>query len=356
MDTWPWIPWLTILGVGAVAECCMHPWSSQQLFLVTLGREASAAERALVRRRRRDNLLLCSLAAVLSWLLRDPLWGTIILWLPALSLLRLVADASRVRGSVQRAPGARFAVSLQEPPSISAYVSWPLQVVHVGLIALACATFALAEPHLGSVVLHWNAAGQADRVGDASMLWIMPLLMVFCWGFGWLGPCGVAMERWALPEVEPERYATLQLLRRRLIVRTVDVSLLVANLALGCLWLAAALSGQRFAPISPWAMGVGVVASVLGLPAVLIAYMPQLSKVQKELRALSGTDTLGTRDDGWRWGGLVYHAPHDPALFVPKAVGVGTTLNMGRPAAWVLLAFFVLVPAGLSLLVVLGAA
>ena len=47
----------------------------------------------------------------------------------------------------------------------------------------------------------------------------------------------------------------------------------------------------------------------------------------------AGTE-LGTRKAGWKLGGLVYFAPDDPAVFVPKRVGIGQTVNMARGAAW----------------------
>jgi uncharacterized membrane protein len=45
------------------------------------------------------------------------------------------------------------------------------------------------------------------------------------------------------------------------------------------------------------------------------------------------------RDDDrlYRWG-LFYFNRDDPALFVPKRFGIGWTLNMARPLAWVMLA------------------
>jgi uncharacterized membrane protein len=45
------------------------------------------------------------------------------------------------------------------------------------------------------------------------------------------------------------------------------------------------------------------------------------------------------RDDDrfYRWG-VVYYNPDDPTLFVPKRFGIGWTVNMARPLAWVLLA------------------
>jgi uncharacterized membrane protein len=55
----------------------------------------------------------------------------------------------------------------------------------------------------------------------------------------------------------------------------------------------------------------------------------------------AGTNTPHTvnRDDDrlYRWG-LFYFNRDDPALFVPKRFGIGWTVNMARPLAWVMLA------------------
>ena len=55
--------------------------------------------------------------------------------------------------------------------------------------------------------------------------------------------------------------------------------------------------------------------------------------------------------EGWRLGGLVYADPDDPEVFVSKRVGVGVTLNLGRPLGWVVLAL-VLLPVALVVVLV----
>ncbi|MXX28928.1 MAG: hypothetical protein F4Z45_04290 [Gammaproteobacteria bacterium] len=41
----------------------------------------------------------------------------------------------------------------------------------------------------------------------------------------------------------------------------------------------------------------------------------------------------------WKWG-IFYHDPNDPKIWVEKLYGMGWTLNMARPAAWVILVAF----------------
>lgn len=42
-------------------------------------------------------------------------------------------------------------------------------------------------------------------------------------------------------------------------------------------------------------------------------------------------------DDYWRLGGTIYVNPKDPALFVPKRMGIGTTMNFGHWQAYAIL-------------------
>jgi uncharacterized membrane protein len=95
-------------------------------------------------------------------------------------------------------------------------------------------------------------------------------------------------------------------------------------------------------------MGALVVTSV-GIMAVavigpLTGYLMPMVRVQNELKSLAGSDALGTRAEGWRWRGLIYYAPEDPALFVPKRWGIGQTLNFARPGAWLFVAAVTLLP------------
>ena len=44
-----------------------------------------------------------------------------------------------------------------------------------------------------------------------------------------------------------------------------------------------------------------------------------------------------TPDHAWKAGGLFYVNPHDPAIWVENRVGLGYTLNIGNPRAWLLI-------------------
>jgi hypothetical protein len=51
-----------------------------------------------------------------------------------------------------------------------------------------------------------------------------------------------------------------------------------------------------------------------------------------------------TPDHAWKVGGLFYFNPHDPAIWVENRVGLGYTLNLGNPRAWLLIIGMMLAP------------
>lgn len=60
-----------------------------------------------------------------------------------------------------------------------------------------------------------------------------------------------------------------------------------------------------------------------------------------------------TEDRYWKWGGLVYSNPNDPAVWVEKRIGIGWTTNMARWQSWVWLALFIIVLPGVMVAVAL---
>lgn len=56
-----------------------------------------------------------------------------------------------------------------------------------------------------------------------------------------------------------------------------------------------------------------------------------------------------TPDECWKLG-MIYFNPADRAVWVEKRFGIGYTLNFARPAAWAIMAAFIIIPAGIVLL------
>lgn len=63
-----------------------------------------------------------------------------------------------------------------------------------------------------------------------------------------------------------------------------------------------------------------------------------------------GSSSDGTPDECWKWGG-VYYNPRDPALMVERRFGIGYTVNFGNRMSWIMVGAFLLMMAGILLVV-----
>lgn len=250
---------------------------------------------------------------------------------------------------LEESPG-RSSGSPQDPPTWRGYVSTPLQLANVLLVLVPGAVFAWLVSRLpAEIPAHFDVHGEADRYMSPHELWSLGGVVAFDVLLLWIIVWGATKERWAMPEEGHERYFELQVERRTLIVRMVETVITAVNVAMVVVWLAipiAALLGHA-GMLGPTVV-ITVALCAVGALAAIVFYVPRMLSVQGEIRSLAGTEVLGTRGAGWRWGGLVYFAPDDPALFVPKRVGVGRTLNFARAAAWVFILLVIVLPLGIT--------
>lgn len=66
-----------------------------------------------------------------------------------------------------------------------------------------------------------------------------------------------------------------------------------------------------------------------------------------------GRAAAAGRDDDRFWkAGLVYINRTDPAIMVTSRIGVGWTLNLGNPAAWLIIAAIIATVAGLAVITI----
>jgi len=322
----------------------------ERVFYMDLGRPLDERDRARVRRVQGVTLasaLVGVAAAAFAPLPAAVLVATLLPFVPIAWLLIEVVGA--VKSAKPAEASLRFRVPLTEPPPAKQYVSLPLQIAHGALIALSAAAFVFVRGQLPVLVpLHFDAAGRPNRWGSPDELWALGGIMLFCWALCWLLVVGVARERWALPTAHTEAYARASRRRRQLLVRMIEVLMLCVNAAVAASWLGIAIGS-----LPGWShlLGITVVVALVlsagGAVGSLVAFLAPLTAVQRQLSALGGV-ALGTRPDGWRWGGMIYYAPDDPALFIPKRFGIGQTFNFARPAAWLILVLLVVVPIGIA--------
>lgn len=89
---------------------------------------------------------------------------------------------------------------------------------------------------------------------------------------------------------------------------------------------------------------LGVLPLGLALAVVLLVLRAR-DRLEAPADPEKSAETVGDRtaDNHWK-GGLFYVNRDDPALFVEKRIGIGYTLNFGRPAAWALIGLIILIP------------
>lgn len=69
-----------------------------------------------------------------------------------------------------------------------------------------------------------------------------------------------------------------------------------------------------------------------------------------QIRASAQIPATSPRNTPWRWG-IFYVNPEDPRLLVEKRLGLGWTLNFGRPGSWAILALLLLPAVVITVLV-----
>lgn len=134
--------------------------------------------------------------------------------------------------------------------------------------------------------------------------------------------------------------------------RTQSILLLMCGLMMGVVGLAIQLSFIGVLTIweSAVACGVPIAIVVIGSLAVSVAYGQNGSRL---ISRMSESGAMATDDDRFWKAGIFYCNPADASLFLPERFGIGWTLNWGRPAAWAILAAFVLVTIGFMVAVLL---
>lgn len=343
-----WILVLTVLVVGAIVSFVARP-RKDRLFLLDLGRDLTAADRVRAVRVLLVTALVTLAGVVLSLVASDPIAVLAAGVLPVVPTLWLVGEMIWVvRALPPPSVPSRFLVPLADPPSVSAYVSWPLQLVNLALVLVVISTSFLVSPH-DAVPTHVGRTERWTTFGEGAAL--TATILVVLSALAWFITTTIARQRWALPTEGQERCWHAQFRARSLLVRMVEVLIVGVNLSAVVTWLAVvagALTGDR--GLAEQGVLFSMILLVLALLGTLTLFIGPLVRAQDELKRLGGSLALGTHASGWRWGGLVYFAPEDPAVFVPKQRGIGQTVNFARPGAWLFLGAIVLVAPMLTLI------
>ena len=322
---------LSVIAVGAAVFVVAKPRPGRFMLARVLDaeRHRAAVQRVLVM-----NAIGCLTALAMIFLSNNSIIQSIGAPFAALfAPLWMLIELRLVLKSREPSPvPSRFRVSLEVPPSFVSYLSPPLELLNLAALIVPSILMLAGGNELGPWLFF------------LPIMIFMTLLVLLC---VWMQ----AHERWVLPVEGAERYAELQHEKRTRMVRLLETGLVCWNVATGMIWICIAVGRA-----GPWNVGA-ILPVVIGGPGFVVAMaiqLPRLTRIADELALLAKTDALGTRGDGWRYGGLVYYAPSDAALFVPKRSGLGQTLNFARPAAWIFLAGVLLLPPLITVLAVVG--
>lgn len=121
---------------------------------------------------------------------------------------------------------------------------------------------------------------------------------------------------------------------------------------LWCSWYAATLNLAIWLGFgrSGWMLAVILVLSA-ALTAVVLRAEFRTRKLQEQLTADTGAKLYLDEDDQWLWG-LIYYNPNDASLMVNNRVGMGTTFNLAKRSAQIIMAVTALLlalPLGMGL-------
>ena len=173
--------------------------------------------------------------------------------------------------------------------------------------------------------VHWNFAGVADRWADRTPQGVGGPLVMSAVLVVVLVALGVAIVRTSPRARGGDTEAWTRRFRRatlRLMIAAAwGVTAMMCVVTLLPLWQV-----DDHLPSLFWILPVAVVATI-------VPFAVQIVRISRQPN--SGSD--GTPDECWKLG-QIYFNPADPALMVEKRFGVGYTINMGNPTAWMILA------------------
>ncbi len=343
---------LSVLVVGALA--CVAPMASRPTLQFGVRVPPGQAGAPVIRRERRAYLWRTAAIGACCTVAALPLQGHGSWWLPRIILLlELAADfgcfwvARRQVAAVKQADGwftgLRQTVATDtswrtDPPRFP--VRWLIPALAV--IAATAAVGALRYPGLPAHIV----TGSGHRAPKSAVIVLVVAFQLYITVL-WTGLMLIVYR--SRPDIEAADPAVSTLRYRRFLaaitralltlLALVDTSLLLIALRS---WQVYQLSGiGRALPALPFVAGLILLATVARRAG---QGGWRLNGNVRGLARAIGTD----RDDDRFWkAGLLYVNRDDPALVVGSHIGPGWTLNLGNPAAWLIIAGNIAALAGL---------
>jgi uncharacterized membrane protein len=319
------------------------------------------ARAAVIRRERRAYYWRSAAVAVCGAAAAIIFWGAGSRWLPrAILLLEIAADAGCIWLARRKVIAAKTAEGwfAGVRPTVVADTSWRTQpqpfpvrwlIPAISVIAATIIIGAIRYPHLPAHLAIGLATLRARRVPRSPVsAFALVIAQLFVTGM-WTGLL-VLIYR-SRPDIDPaDPAATLRGYRRLLDSFTKAALTLVAlvdltfGLAACQVWQLYHLHGTSAAlPLLPAAAGV--------LILIAVAMRAGRNRIRPASGQRPGPAVAAGPDDDRFWkAGLIYVNRADPAIVVPVRIGVGWTLNLGNPAAWLIIGVVIATVAGLAVI------
>jgi uncharacterized membrane protein len=314
---------------------------------------------AVIRRERRAYYWRSAAVAVCCAAAAIIFWRSGSRWVPrVILLLEVAADVGCVWLARRKIIAAKTAegwyAGLRQ--TVVADTSWRTQpqpfpvrwlIPAIGVIAATIVIGAIRYPHLPAHLAAGLATPGGRRVPRSPVsAFAFVIAQLYVTGM-WTGLLVLTYR--SRPDIDPADPAASVRRYRLLLDRftkaalsllaLVDLTLLLAALQV---WQLYHLHGAGAAlPLVPAAAGV-----ILLIAVAIWAGRDRIRRGQRP-----GRPAAAGRDDDRFWkAGLVYINRADPAIVVPARIGVSWTLNLGNPAAWLVIAVIIATVAGLAVL------
>lgn len=352
---------MVVLVVLEGVSVMVAPWVTRRTVCFGVSVPASAQEDREIRRIRIGYTVwagLATVAAVAASLCCALLWGAtggliavtvaslaliVISFVLILGCRKQVRFIKQDRGwKAKRLSRAAFLVENAGPEPLG--MRWEL--LHVmPLLAAVVLSFALYDDMPSRLATHANAAGQVDGWSDKSM-WVvlgLPLLVQL------VMVAAMAASHAAIiyspRQIDPERPSVSNYAYGQF-ARAWSVFVLVAGIALNLGFAGLIPSYANWWTLDEWGSAMMLVALAVVVAALVLSVTlgqcgSLIGRTEDE-REDGGGDAMADDDDNEWVLGVFYFSRENPAIVVPKRMGIGYTLNMARPLVWLICAVLAL--------------
>ena len=201
------------------------------------------------------------------------------------------------------------------------------------------------------VALHFNLQGTATQLTDKSYLnvLLMPLTSIFIFCVFIVIYFSIKTSKQELDSNKPE---TSKLRDRHFRLIWSDYSIIICTVLITWMFFVSLHLNRLIIIPDNIFEAFNITMSLLILSiALILAVKTGQSGSKLKVKLNEPATGLNNVDDDSYWKlGIIYFNPYDPSIFVPKRMGIGWTVNFGRPAGLVILIALIVVPIIISLI------